>query len=309
MQGKREINVATNPKSLADLVRSRLNQNADKEIAKLFSADESLLQIDSWIELKPFFRQTSGGGLGFPCGHLTQIVGKPDSGKSTLMMEGMVGAQKAGGVAYLIDSEHKFDMKRFQLMGGDPTQIVVIQVDSLEEAWDAIQKILNEVKALRGEGIDAPMMLAWDSIAASTPQKLIESEAGDSHMAVEAKLNNKNIRRLRHLIRETNLAFVGVNHFYMTVPKSPYERSELVIKGGEELAFLSTLILLTKQGAKITRNIKGEEQQIGRVTRFTVHKGHFSGRSIVSDVYVVDKGILETKEELEEYKRSLRGEY
>ena len=49
----------------------------------------------------------------------------------------------------------------------------------------------------------------------------------------------------------------------MTQPKTKFEQPELIIKGGEELSFFSTLILITKKGAKIMRTIKGEDQQIG----------------------------------------------
>jgi RecA/RadA recombinase len=237
------------------------------------------------------------------------LVGKTDSGKTTLMMEGMVACQKAGGVVYLIDSEHKFSMSRLALMGGVPKDVIVIQVENLEEAWDAIEKVLAESATLREEGFKGPMMMCWDSVAASVPDSIMDSEAGDAHVAVEAKLNNKNVRRLRSSIKKTELACVFINHYYMTQPKNKYEQSELIIKGGEELSLMSTLILITKKGAKIERTIHGVTQQIGRTTRYTVHKGHFHGRTIVKDVSVVDIGILDTPESLESYKKSLRGEF
>lgn len=293
--------------SLSEKLRSRINEESGKELAKVFNAEDDLLQVKSWIQLKPFFKLATGGD-GFPCGHVTQIIGKPDSGKTTLMMEGMISCQKAGGVSFLIDSEHKFSMGRFALMGGNPRDLVVIQTENLEEAWDAIEKVLVQVQGLREEGVMAPMMMGWDSVAASVPESIMESESGDFHVAVEAKMNNKNIRRLRQQIKKTELACVFINHFYMTQPKNKYEQSMLIIKGGEELGFLSTLVLKTKQGAKITRTVLGEEQQIGRTTRFEIHKGHFHGRTITKDVSVVDIGILESPEELEKYKKSLRGE-
>lgn len=293
--------------SLTDKIRARLNENSGKELVKVFGEGESLLQVKSWIPLKPFFKLATGGE-GFPCGHVTQLIGKPDSGKSTLAMEGMVSCQKLGGVVYLIDSEHKFSMSRLKLMGGKPEEVMVIQTNTLEEAWDAIEKILNEISTLREEGVTAPMMMVWDSVAASVPESIMTSEAGDFHVAVEAKLNNKNIRRLKQLIEKTETACVFINHYYMTQPKTKFERSELIIKGGEEITFLSTLIIKTKQGAKITRTVLGEEQQIGRTTQFHIHKGHFHGRTITKDVSVVDLGILESAEELNEYKKSLRGE-
>ena len=293
--------------SLVDRIRNRLNENSGKELTKVFGEEDDLLQVKSWIPLKPFFKLGTGGD-GFPCGHITQIIGKPDSGKSTLAMEGMVACQKLGGVVYLIDSEHKFSMGRLALMGGNPKDIVVIQTETLEDAWTAINGVLNETQTLREEGILAPMMMVWDSVAASVPESMMASEAGDFHVALEAKMNNKNVRRLRQLIKKTEMACVFINHYYYTQPKTKYEQPQLIIKGGEEMAFLSTLILLTKQGAKITRTVLGEEQQIGRTTRFTVHKGHFHGRTIVKDVSVVDIGILETPEDLNEYKKTLRGD-
>ena len=283
-------------------------ENAGKELVKTYGENDSLLQVKSWIPLKQFFKDGTGGE-GFPCGHITQIIGKPDSGKSTLAMEGMVACQKAGGIVFLIDSEHKFSMPRLALMGGKPTEVLVTPTKTLEEAWDSIEKILKEAKTLREEGVTVPIMVLWDSIAASVPDSMMEGESGDSHMALEAKLNNKNVRRMKQLIEEAEVAFVGINHYYMTVPKNKYEQPKVVIKGGEELEFASLLIIRTTQGAKITRNVFNEEQQIGRVTKFFVHKGHFHGRTITKEVNVVDIGILETEEQLTEYKKSLRGEF
>jgi len=101
---------------------------------------------------------------------------------------------------------------------------------------------------------------------------------------------------------------VFINHYYTTMA-APGKPPKDVIKGGEEITFMSTLIIKTKKGAKIERGIKGETQQIGRVTKFIVTKGHFHGRTIAKDVFVVDKGILESKEELDEYKKGLRGDF
>lgn len=296
-------------KELIEKMRERLNaKKGNDSYAKVFGENESLLNVKNWIPLKPFFKHATGGD-GFPCGHITQIIGESDSGKSTLMMEGIVACQKMGGLTYLIDSEHKFSMQRLSQMGGDPTALTVLQVDSLEESWDAIKNVIEGIEELRSEGVDVPVLVCWDSIAGSTPQKIMdEEEAGDAHVALEAKINNKNIRKLRASISKNDIALVGINHFYTTMP-APGKPPKEVIKGGEELYFMSTLILKTRKGAKIERGVKGETQKLGRVTKFEVVKGHFHGRTIASDVYVVDIGILENKEQLEEYKKTLRGDF
>jgi RecA/RadA recombinase len=290
----------------ATKMREKLNARRHAEFAKSFSTQEELMQVKSWIPMKSYFKNATGGE-GFPAGHITQIVGKPDSGKTTALMEGMVACQKAGGVVYLIDSEHKFSMDRLRLMGGIPEAVVVMQVESLEEAWEAIKLVSELCQEERDNGNEQPMLLAWDSLAASIPNKILnEKDAGDAHMAVEAKINNKNIRKLRQSIKASQLACVFINHYYMTVPKNPYEMPELVVKGGEELTFLSTLIIKTKSGAKLERDIKGKKQKLGRMTKFEAIKGHFSGKTMVQDVWIVDKGILESDEEYQAYRKGLR---
>src|SRR5665213_514437 len=116
--------------SLVDKIRNRLNENAGKEMIKVFGEDESLLQVKSWITMKPFFEQATGG-KGWPCGHISQVIGKYDSGKSTIVMEGIVSCQKMGGVVWLIDSEHKFSMSRLALMGGKPKEVLVTPTEDL----------------------------------------------------------------------------------------------------------------------------------------------------------------------------------
>ena len=293
--------------NLAQKMRERLNKRTGKETAKSYGEGENLLQVKSWIPLKEFFKLASGGD-GFPCGHITQIIGEPDSGKTTLMMEGMVSCQKEGGVVYLIDSEHKFSLQRFALMGGVPEDINVIGSDCLEDAWESIHEICQDISDIREEGLDFPVMICWDSIAASVPNKILEDDSGDAHVAVEAKLNNKNVRKLRQFIKKANVAVVGINHYYTTMP-SPGKPPKDIIKGGEELTFMSTLVVKTKKGKKLERGVLGETQQIGRVTKFQIAKGHFHGRTIVKDVFVVDKGILETKEDFDAYKKTLKGDY
>lgn len=291
---------------LINQMKSGINESSKRDLAKTMKETDSLLQVNAWIKLKPFFKKLTGGD-GFPAGHITQVLGKPDSGKTTLAMEGLISAQNNDGLAILIDAEHKYSLERHALMGGNVKDMIIMQVNSLEEAWDSIFHTCNTLKAMRKKGFTGPAMLLWDSLVGSVPKSIMESDAGDSHMAVEAKINNKNVRKLRAIIREIDLAVVVVNHYYMTVPKSKYEQPQLVIKGGEEITFFSTLIIMTKQGAKIEREFKGETQKLGRVTRYDVQKGHFHGRTMVRDVYVVDTGILEDEEQLEAYRKTLRG--
>lgn len=239
--------------------------------------------------------------------HLYLLKDFTISHNTSQLMEIMVACQKQGGLVNLIDAEHKFSWDRFKLMGGNVEEIVHIKVDSLEEAWDAWDNLGKVALEMREEGFEAPIMAAWDSVAATIPDAIMnEKDASKAHMAVEAKINNKMVRKLRQIIRRANLTAVFINHHYMTVPRSPYEQPKEVLKGGTELYFMTTLAIRCKKGKKITRVFKGEDQRVGQTCHMETTKGHFSGRSIKKTRNVIDRGFV-GKEELKEYLASLKG--
>ena len=49
------------------------------------------------------------GGNGIPRGRVTELFGPESSGKTTLALHVIAGAQQAGGVAAFIDAEHALD--------------------------------------------------------------------------------------------------------------------------------------------------------------------------------------------------------
>ena len=289
-------------KKLTEKIRSGLNKNIGREIAKSVSSTEELIQVSSWIEMPQYFKDATGG-KGFPCGHITQIVGESDTGKSTLIMEAMKSCQTSGGVVFLLDSEHKFSFDRYKIMGGCAEDIITISVDSLEEAWDAIKEIGLQVEQIRKDNPELPILLCWDSVAASVPDSVLDADAEQKHVAVDAKINNQQVRRLRQMIRKLDISAIMINHSYMTMPPFPKE----VIKGGSELYFMSTLILKTRRRGWIKRTIKGLEQKYGVHCHLDVMKGHLSGRKTKTEFYIVEHGILNNMEEVEDYKKTLRG--
>lgn len=288
--------------SLADRLRANINKRLEKQVARTLTSVEELLQVDSWIEMPEFF-QKAVGGKGFPCGHITQIVGDSDTGKTTMLMEAMVRTQKAGGICFLIDSEHKMSFKRFAEMGGDPTAVELMSVESLEEAWTAIHAVIAEVSQIRKGSPDLPVFLAWDSVAASVPDALLEADADAFHVSVEAKINNKEVRKARQAVKRSNIAAVFINHTYMDMPKFGIPKE--ILKGGKEMFYLSTLIIKTKRRAWLDRQVDGLSQRYGAHSLLEVFKGHLGGEKTTTEFWVVGKGILESKQAFEQYKETL----
>lgn len=288
-------------KKLAGLMRDRLNKDAGSTVARSLTSAEDLLQVKGWIPMGEYFTKAAGGP-GWPQGHISQIIGESDTGKTTLLMNGMISCQLAGGIVFLIDSEHKFDFNRFRTMGGVPEDIIVMSVESLEDAWTAWKGVCEQVEAIRGKHPDLPVFCAWDSVAANVPDAILEADADSHHVSVEAKINNKEIRKLRSKVRLLNITAVFINHSYMTMPKFGIPKE--VIKGGSEMYFMSSLILKTKRRAWLDREVKGMRQRYGTHSHLEVYKGHLGGKRNTTEFFIVEGGILESKEALKEHNES-----
>src|SRR3981081_4283153 len=71
---------------------------------------------------------------GFPRGRVVEIYGPESSGKTTLALQVIAQAQKAGGVAAFIDAEHALDPAYARKLGVDIDNLLVSQPDTGEQA-------------------------------------------------------------------------------------------------------------------------------------------------------------------------------
>lgn len=309
MSKKSEKEDVQSGSSLAAMMRGTLNTHMKKEVAKSHSKEDMLLQISNWIPMGEWYQKTTGGHM--PLGHYTIFLGLSNSGKTSALMEAAINCQKSGGLCYLIDSERKFSFERFDKMGGKTEDLVTVSTTSLEDAWDAVLgvlKTIHEYRLKHDPDKKTPILIVWDSLGAAISGKLIDQDADKNNVGVESKINNLAIRKVKVWLELTDAALVTICHHYWTVPLKYGEISKLVIKGGQEIEWLATHILMFEKGAKITREVKGEKQRIGVTCRVEAHKCHSAARTIKSEIHVVDIGILNNSEELSEYRKTIAGQ-
>jgi RecA/RadA recombinase len=285
--------------NLAQQMRERLNKRAGKRVTLETTKTEDLVQVESWIPMPAHFQRATGA-KGLPVGHITQIIGDSDTGKTTEVMLAMISVQRLHGIVYLVDSEHKFSFERFKLMGGVPEDVIVMPSESLEEVWNNFQTINEDIADFRKKDQTTPVLVIWDSVAASVPEAIQEADAEDSHVSVEAKINNKEIRKIRKQLRDNKIAAFFINHSYWTMPK--FGAAKEVIKGGSEMYFMSTLILKTKRRGWLDRTINKIDERFGVWSLLSVFKGHLGGSKATTPFWIVGQGVLESPEELEDYK-------
>lgn len=139
---------------------------------------------------------------GFPRGRVIEIYGPESSGKTTLAIHAIAEAQKAGGIAAIIDAEHAFDRFYAEKLGVDVENLWISQPDSGEQALEIAEQLI------RSSAVD---IVVIDSVAALTPKAELEGDMGESKMGLQARLMSQALRKLTATISKTNTTCIFIN--------------------------------------------------------------------------------------------------
>ena len=139
---------------------------------------------------------------GYPKGRIIEIYGPESSGKTTLAIHAIAQAQKAGGIAAIIDAEHAFDRTYAKSLGVDLDTLLISQPDNGEQALEIADNLI------RSGAVD---IVVIDSVAALTPRAEIEGEMGDNKVGLQARLMSQALRKLTANISKTNTCCIFIN--------------------------------------------------------------------------------------------------
>ncbi len=200
--------------------------------------------------------QSLGVG-GIPRGRVVELFGPESSGKTTLALHVIAGAQKGGGMAAFIDAEHALDIKYARKLGVNCDDLLVSQPDTGEQALE-----ITEVLVRSG----AMDIVVIDSVAALVPRAEIEGEMGDTHMGLQARLMSQALRKLTACISRSKTAIVFINQIRMKIGVM-FGNPETT-PGGNALKFYSSVRLDIRR----IGSIKDGQEAIGNRTRVRVVK-------------------------------------
>jgi recombination protein RecA len=248
------------------------NQNAEKLKALQLTIDKieksygkgSIMKLgDRAVEDVPSISSGSIGldiamGVGgYPKGRIIEIYGPESSGKTTLAIHAIAEAQKAGGIAAVIDAEHAFDPGYAAKLGVDINELLISQPDNGEQALEIADNLI------RSGAID---IIVIDSVAALTPKAEIEGEMGDSKMGLQARLMSQALRKLTANINKTKTCVIFINQLREKIGVM-FGNPETTT-GGNALKFYASVRLDIRRIGQIK---DGEEAQ-GNHTRVKVVK-------------------------------------
>ncbi|MEX0430651.1 recombinase RecA [Spiribacter insolitus] len=194
---------------------------------------------------------------GIPRGRVIEIYGPESSGKTTLTLQAIAEAQRAGGTAAFVDAEHALDPDYAGKLGVNVDELLVSQPDTGEQALEIADMLV------RSSAVD---IVVVDSVAALTPKAEIEGEMGDSHVGLQARLMSQALRKLTANIKRSNTTVIFINQIRMKI--GVMFGSPETTTGGNALKFYSSVRMdIRRVGA-----IKKGDEVIGNETRVKVVK-------------------------------------
>ena len=194
---------------------------------------------------------------GLPRGRICEIYGPESSGKTTIALQVVAEAQKAGGMAAFIDVEHALDPLYARKLGVDVDNLLVSQPDYGEQA-------LEITAALVASGsIDC---LVVDSVAALVPKAELDGEMGDSHMGLQARLMSQALRKLTGIVSKSKTCLIFINQIREKIGVM-FGNPETTT-GGRALKFYSSVRMDIRRIAAI----KDGDSVVGNRTKVKVVK-------------------------------------
>ncbi len=165
---------------------------------------------------------------GIPRGRVTDIYGPEASGKTTVCLHIIAQAQRQGGVAVFIDTEHALDPAYARQCGVNVDELYLAQPATGEEALE-----IAEAMARAGAAV-----VVIDSAAALSPRAEIEGEMGDEHAGLEARLMSQALRKLVGIIRRQQTALIFTNQLRQRLNQAGNSKTPT---GGMALRFYASV--------------------------------------------------------------------
>jgi recombination protein RecA len=194
---------------------------------------------------------------GFPRGRVIEIYGPESSGKTTLALNAVAQAQKAGGSAAFIDAEHALDVSYAEKLGVNTADLLISQPDTGEQALEVTETLV------RSGALD---IVVIDSVAALVPRAEIEGEMGASLPGLQARLMSQALRKLTAAIAKSQTTVIFINQIRMKIGVM-FGNPETTA-GGNALKFYATIRLDIRR----IENIKSGQESVGNRVRVKVLK-------------------------------------
>jgi len=271
---------------------------------------------------------------GTPKGHTTLIRGRSNTGKTTLLIEQAVQAQKDGILPVIIITEMKHSWEHWETMGfnlGKTTDKdgnisydgFFIYVDSerlkcIEDVAEFIMDMLNEQK--KGN-LPYDLLFLWDSIG-SIPSRMSLEKSSNSPMWNAGALSqqfanfvNQQIVLSRKESQPYTNTALYVNKIWVEPALTPMSQPKMKNKNGDSMYYDCSLAItfgnITSDGTQ-KLNVTKDKKVIewGLKTKIQVDKNHVTGNTGKGTLISTAHGFIkDTPAEQDSYKKEHKKEW
>lgn len=317
---KRSLNeaISTELKSKFDLDKFKDKKLLNKSI--MFKEQE-------WLPLSA--AANDGISLpGIPLGQITLIRGHSDSGKTTLMIEAAIAAQKAGKLPVFIITEMKWNFSHAKEMGFQVEEIIneetkeisytgnflYVDRDNINTVEDIAEFILDLLNEQEKDNLPYDLVFLWDSVGSIPCRQSVEKgtnnpmwNAGAMSTQFGNFINQKFPHSRKVSSKYTN-TMIAVNKIRVEVPTTPLSQPKMKNKGGDTMYWDAALVItfgnITNSGVSKIKAQKDKKQvEFAKRTTISVDKNHITEASTRNVIIITAHGFIgNDPKELKKYK-------
>jgi hypothetical protein len=317
----------TTTQTASDIIKGGFNLDNFKK-NKGFSSQSVKFKSQDWIKTSQAFQDiTSLPGI--PAGHITLLRGHSDTGKTTLLLEAAVNAQKQGILPVFIITEMKWSWPHAQTMGLQVEEVVdestgevtdyqgfFLYADrgTLNTIEDVSAYILDLLDEQKKGNLPYDLCFFWDSVGSVPCELSVRSNKNNNEWNAGAmstqfgnNLNQKILLSRKEGSRYTN-TLVAINKVWTMKPEHPMGQPKLQNKGGMAMWYDATLIItfgnITNSGtSKIKAISKGKEYEFAKKTKVQIEKNHINGIQSRGAIVMTQHGFIDDeKKAIDKYK-------
>lgn len=213
--------------NLEDDMSKQLIRDINREIGSRvcfnLSCDDAPTDIKRWLsfgctQLDYIVSNRREGGV--PEGRIIEISGQPSIGKSHLAYQLARTTQRLGGLVVLIDSECATPLDKLKYMGIDVSKrFVYADVHATEDVFTIAESTILKVKSAAK---DIPVLIIWDSVAATSPKQELEGNYDKDTMGLQARVISKGMRKITGIVGQNNVTLLILNQLRMKLNVMPH---------------------------------------------------------------------------------------